>query len=248
MARTHLGSWALRQPLRKRATCVLGFKEGRIFSEKLNRAREGPRRKCSLVLRCRWWGGCHTPSQLWAGWYPVPQFEKKHLKLQCTDYEPRHLGQWALPTINSMKPHRGNGLSWLLIQWNHSQSVKKFGKNLQNETTALGSEGLSAAGPGGKGGQYSWPHSHRGHCGSWTEACLPSAGGPGQKTFQTLESSPPPSPTLLPGLRWRNTQNQMQRLMRLWKLLTPWQWHPCSRKHSLLLLIILRKPEFLKNR
>ena len=52
----------------------------------------------------------------------------------------------------------------------------------------------------------------------------PQLEGEGSRLFR---HSLPLSPTLLPGLQW-------ERLMSLWKLLTPWQQHPCNRKHSFL--------------
>lgn len=36
-------------------------------------SREGVRRRCSSVLRSEWWVGHHALSQLWVGWFLVPQ-------------------------------------------------------------------------------------------------------------------------------------------------------------------------------
>lgn len=114
--------------------------------------------------------------------------------------------------------------SWTLIQWNSSQSIKKFGRNLQNETPALGSGGLSAAGLGRERGQYSSPAQSQRSPKQLDQGPSPvTLEGEDSRPFQTLKSSPLSLP-LLPGGWWRNSQYEMEKLMNLWNLLTPWRY------------------------
>lgn len=69
------------------------------------------------------------------------------------------------------------------------QSIKNFGKNLQNETTALSSGGLSAAGSGCRWGQYSSP--------AVTEATKVAGPRPAPSRARAADFSRPSSPVLL---------------------------------------------------
>lgn len=83
----------MRWKLREQRAFVLGFKEGKIFSEKLGRDRiQGRDQKEVVPVLGAWVSGPPWLPLLWVGWFLVPQSEKKPSR---TNFKTKDLGEYV---------------------------------------------------------------------------------------------------------------------------------------------------------